>query len=74
MWPVNRRAVEVFVGCATQWQRTVVVGERGGVVIWQGLDYPAVRVVAEAHRVKWTRRLLDDLRVMEAAALRELNR
>ncbi|SEH22527.1 DUF1799 domain-containing protein [Rhizobium sp. NFR12] len=67
-----------FLECQTQWN--AVSGMSG--LIWLGLNYQSCEVVLGARRHSGHRRrptskippkLLDDLRVMEAAALRVLN-
>lgn len=65
---VNWDSVTAFLACQTQWR--LALGMAGAV--WLGLDYAAVDVVlrhraAEAH-------VFDDLRVMEAEALKVLQR
>ncbi|MBI1246163.1 MAG: hypothetical protein GC202_14270 [Alphaproteobacteria bacterium] len=70
VWDINRRSVELFLALATQW-RTAVLG--GGLepsrLVFLGLDYAAADTLLPVRRSARRRRLLDDLRVMEAAAL-----
>jgi len=66
IWPDNRRALELFLACGTQWR----VGPAGGVL---GLDYPGVAALFRMKRVKDQDAMLTDLQVMEAAALEVLN-
>ena len=65
VWPDCVEAVLLFVRVATQWRTTL-----SGVV---GLDYNAVRAVAEWRGVRINEQLFEDLRVMEQAALEALN-
>lgn len=58
----NWEAVQMFMRCQTQWRVTGM----GGIV---GLDYVAVSWLLRLYRVKDQRKLLEDLRVMEAAVL-----
>lgn len=72
VWPENVEAVELFCVLATQWRVVSgLAGER-----FFGLDYAAVGAVMAMRNVKRRdqARLLSDIRVMEGAALRELNR
>lgn len=68
MWPENWPAVELFLGCATQWR---VDGMSGAVL---GLDYQGVEALMRIRRVRDRAALFDDLQIMERAALRALNR
>lgn len=52
---------------STQWR----LGAMGGVM---GLDYPAVESVLRMLKIKDKAEMLDSLRVMEIAALEEMNR
>ena len=60
-WPV----VEMFLRVQTQWRTTM-----SGVI---GLDYAAVRWLFKLYDVEEPRALLEDLQVMEAAAMVVLN-
>ena len=55
----------MFLLSDTQWRTAGM----GGVL---GLDYAAVRPVAEALGIAWTEELLDRLRLLEAVAARAL--
>lgn len=72
VWPENVQAVELFCLAAGQWR--VVAGFGGARFL--GLDYAALEAVMRMRnvRAKDRARLFDDVRVMEGAALRELNR
>lgn len=75
VWERNWPAVMLFVACATQWRRVAVVGFGGGAVVWEGLDYSAVKAAGDMDGVEWPAPdLFADVRRMEAAAVRELNR
>lgn len=69
VWPEHRRALEVFQRCATLWRPHPMAG---GVL---GLDYPGVEVIMNAMRIRAAQRLdlLDELRIMERAAMAILN-
>ena len=61
-WPV----VEMFLRLQTQWRTTM-----NGLL---GLDYGAVAWLLRLYEVEDPRALLEDLQVMEAAALLSINR
>ena len=61
-WPV----VEMFLRVQTQWRTTM-----SGVI---GLDYAAVRWLFKLYDVEEPRALLEDLQVMEAAAMTVINK
>lgn len=58
----------VFSDMSTQWRHT---GAAGGV---SGFDYSALPFVLSCHGLQPDSQFLRDLRVMEAAALSEINR
>jgi len=60
-WPV----VEMFLRCQTQWRTTL-----SGVL---GLDYGAVAWLFKMYAVEDPRALLEDLQIMEAAAMMVIN-
>ncbi len=60
-WPV----VEMFLRCQTQWRTTM-----SGIL---GLDYAAVAWLLKLYEVEDPRALLEDLQIMEAAAMMALN-
>jgi hypothetical protein len=62
----NLKTVIMFMKLATQWKTTGF----GGIL---GLDYVAVKALLEIHNVKNKSRLMDDLQVMEFAALKVFN-
>jgi hypothetical protein len=66
VYPDNWQSVNLFLDMMTQWR----VG-MGGVI---GLDYNALPVIWNARRIKTAERgdLLDDLKMMERAALAHL--
>lgn len=72
VWEENVRAVELFCVLGAQW-RTLSGGM--GPPQFLGLDYAAVEAVMRMRRVPAAERgaLFEDLRVMEAAARKELN-
>ena len=65
VWEENWPAVEMFLRCQTQWRTTM-----NGVL---GLDYGAVAWILRLYEVEDPRALLEDLQVMEAAALMLIN-
>lgn len=66
VWEENWPVVEMFLRCQTQWRTTM-----NGVL---GLDYGAVAWLLRLYEVEDQRALLEDLQVMEAAAMAVLNR
>lgn len=65
MWEENWSVVEMFLRVQTQWRTTM-----NGVL---GLDYGAVAWLFMMYEVQDQRALLEDLQVMEAAAMMVLN-
>lgn len=67
VWPENWPAVQLFARVITQWHS-------GPIGLPTGLDYSAVEATMRMTGVKKSERatMLEDLRVMEAAALREV--
>ena len=57
--------LEMFLRCQTQWRTTM-----SGVL---GLDYGAVAWVLKLYEVEDHRSMLEDLQVMEAAAMATIN-
>ena len=66
VWPENWPTVETFLRVQTQWRTSM-----GGVT---GLDYGAVAWVLKLYEVEDQRSLLENLQVMEAAAMRIMNK
>lgn len=77
VWDVNWSALDVFLGCQTQWRRIVMmaVGPGGAIpcTIFEGLDYQAVETVMRRRGVGEDDRLFGDIQAMEAAAQPILN-
>lgn len=69
VWTENWEAVQLFTRLSTQWR----YGGMGGVI---GLDYAAVEAAMRMIRIKPDQRsaLLEDLQVMEGAALGVMNK
>lgn len=67
VWEENWEAVQIFMRLSTQWR----YGGMGSVI---GLDYPSIESVLRMLRIKERAAMLDQLRVMEMAALRVLNK
>lgn len=65
VWEENWLALEMFLRCQTQWRTTM-----SGVL---GLDYVAVAWLLKLYEAENTRALLEDLQVMEAAAMMVIN-
>lgn len=65
VWEENWPVVEMFTRCETQWRTTM-----NGVI---GLDYGAVAWILRLYEVENQRSMLEDLQVMEAAAMAALN-
>jgi hypothetical protein len=61
----NWHAVEMFLRCQTQWRTTM-----NGLL---GLDYGAVAWILRLYEVEDQRAVLEDLQIMEAAAMAKLN-
>jgi len=66
VWEENWPAVEMFLRCQTQWRTTI-----SGVC---GLDYAAVQWLFRLYEVKNAPAVLEDLQIMEAAAMKILNK
>jgi len=66
VWEENWPAVERFLRCQTQWRTTM-----SGVC---GLDYTAVQWLFRLYEVKDPPAVLEDLQIMEAAAMKILNK
>ena len=65
VWQENWEVVVVFMRCQTQWRTTM-----SGLL---GLDYTAVAWVLKLYEIEDQRSMLEDLQVMEAAAMQVLN-
>jgi hypothetical protein len=65
VWEENWAALELFLRCQTQWRTTMK-----GIL---GLDYVAVAWLFRLYAVEDERAMLEDLQVMEAAAMAALN-
>ena len=65
VWEENWPVLEMFLRVQTQWRTTM-----SGVL---GLDYGAVAWLFMMYEVKDPRALLEDLQVMEAAAMATIN-
>lgn len=68
VWPDNWQTLEVFADLMSQWN----VGMNGVI----GLRYEALPLVLKLHGIKRKRQreLFDGLRVMERAAINEINK
>ena len=66
IWPDCLEVYAIFDDMNTQWR----IGMNGAT----GLDYSALPIVLDANNVKISKELLSDLRIMEVAALKEMNK
>lgn len=66
VWEENWQVVEMFLRLQTQWRTSM-----SGVV---GLDYGAVQWMLRLYGVEDQRSMLEDLQVMEGAALNMMNK
>lgn len=66
VWPENWEAAQLFLRLSSQWR----YGAMGGVI---GLNYPSMESLMRMLRVKDKAAMVDDLQVMERAALEVLN-
>ena len=66
VWPENWDAVLMFLRISTQWRTSM-----GGPI---GLDYGALEWLFRLYEVKEPRSLLEDLQVMEGAALTAMSK
>lgn len=69
LWPEHWLAWDVYLGCGTQWRKTVLGGGmRPTRLLWEGLDYGGVEVVMRRYRVPEDRadEVFAQLQVLEA--------
>ena len=66
VWPENWNAIEMWCRVQTQWRTSA-----GGAI---GLDYSALAWLFKMYSVDDQRALLEDLQVMEGAALAAMNK
>ncbi|WP_242415090.1 DUF1799 domain-containing protein [Sphingomonas panni] len=69
VWAANMVIVDAFAAVSTQW-RTVSIPDG---IYWVGLDYVGAKVGLDNQDITLTHRQWGELRVMERAALRQLN-
>lgn len=74
VWEENWQAVTIFMAVQTQW-RTAALGGLAGGLIFMGLDYAAALAVIDLYGIIGDdrKRVFDDLRIMEDAAMAVLN-
>ncbi|MBN9069206.1 MAG: DUF1799 domain-containing protein [Rhizobiales bacterium] len=65
VWRSNRRSVMAFLACETQWRFAVGFGA----AMRLGIDYGSARPFFERRNGRVDRQMLDDLQIMERAAL-----
>lgn len=72
LWPEHAKAWDVYLGCRTQWVKTV--WPTG--MVWEGLDYSAVDVVMRRYKVPAEREedVFLQLQVLEDETLRIRNK
>lgn len=73
VWQENSRALDVFLMLSSQWSRFYTFS---GQIVWECLPYDRVMALLRELEPKRKRRmaLLQDIRTMESAAMRELNK
>jgi Phage related hypothetical protein (DUF1799) len=64
VFPENWDALEIFLALTTQW----VIG---GIGVHVGLNYQSVEFLFKIYNVRDKRQMLDDLRAIEAGALKK---
>jgi hypothetical protein len=71
LWPEHAMAWDVYLGCGTQWVKTV--GLWG--VAWEGFNYPGVEVVMRRYGVPPQREgeVFAQLQVLERETVKLLN-
>lgn len=63
----------LFIAVGTQWRSAIEPVEGGFRSRWTGLDYGAVKIVAEIHNIALTPVLWADFALLEATAAATLN-
>lgn len=66
VWQENWDVVSLFLRCQTQWRTSV-----GGVT---GFDYASVVSIAKLYEYKDLPSVIEDLQIMEIAAMAEMNK
>ena len=66
VWQENWDVVFLFLRCQTQWRTST-----GGVT---GLDYASVVSIAKLYKYKDLPSVIEDLQIMEIAAMAEMNK
>jgi len=64
--PENEKAIELFIGCDTQWQQY----ENG---YKYALNYVSVKIVAEALGVEWDSDIFSAIKTLEVASIQKRN-
>ena len=74
VWHEHAVAVGLFASVSTQWRTCTFGGGMAGArVLWIGLDYAALKMIADMEDVALVPELFEQLRIMEAAAAALLN-
>ncbi len=68
IWPDQADSVALFFAMSTQWRW---VGAGTGGMFRTGLDYTPMKVLAEPLGIKVSADVLNDLRIMESAAVEQ---
>lgn len=69
IWDINAMALRVFLDMTTQWRVTSLATIERAVLRRTGLDYSALEGVMRLRRVRKRRRVFEQVRVLEAAAI-----
>lgn len=74
VWRDNWPALEWFLMAATQWRRSHLATPAGSATVYSGLDYGGALAALTLSGREPSAGLFEDLRVMEYAAMQELNK
>lgn len=67
-------ALVLFLCCDRAWRVHYIAHPGGLLIVWQGLDWPAVRAIRQERDIRHTKDLFDQVRALETGALEILNR
>lgn len=68
--PDNVPVGRLMLAARTAWRWTLVAGAAGAARLLDGVDWPALRVLAQALDLAWDAGLVADVQVVEAAVMR----
>lgn len=74
LWEEHLPAWNAWCEISGQWRTTALMSDRGSKVVWIGLDYAAARAGLDLAGISITPECWSDIRLIEAGALKELNR